>query len=121
MYASRQAGRLGNRKAVFRGVVAKQTRLISKQEIKPMQTTELIGIAIFAAVILIATAQVAFAYGRQVATNTERLRADKRVQGVLKSVNKSRPSRRLTYRKVNPRTVGKQRYLNSRLPGEVLA
>jgi len=86
-----------------------------------MQTTELIGIAIFAAVILIATAQVAFAYGRQVATNTERLRADRRVQGVLKSVNESRPSRRLTYRKVDPRIVGRKRYLNSRLPGEVVA
>ena len=86
-----------------------------------MQTHELIGCAIFALVILIATAQVAFAYGRQVATNTERLRADRRVQGVLKSVNESRPSRRLTYRKVDARHVGKRRYLNSRLPGEVLA
>lgn len=86
-----------------------------------MQTHELIGCAIFALVLLIATAQVAFAYGRQVASNTERLRADKRVQGVLKSVNASRPSRRLTYRKVDARAVGKKRYLNSRLPGEVLA
>ena len=86
-----------------------------------METSELIGRAIFALVILIATAQVAFAYGRQVASNTERLRADRRVQGVLKSVNESRPSRRLTYRKVNPRIVGKRRYLNSRVPGEVLA
>ena len=86
-----------------------------------MQTHEIIGCAIFAIVLLIATAQVAFACGRQVATNTERLRADKRVQGVLKSVNESRPSRRLTYRKVNPRIVGQRRYLNSKLPGEVLA
>ena len=86
-----------------------------------METHELIGSAIFALVILVATAQVAFAYGRQVATNAERLRADKRVQGVLKSLNESRPSRRLTYRKVDPRSVGKKRYLNSRLPGEVVA
>lgn len=86
-----------------------------------MQTHELIGCAIFALVILTATAQVAFAYGRQVATNTERVRADKRVQGVLQSLNQSRPSRRLTYRKVDPRSVGKRRYLNSRLPGEVVA
>jgi hypothetical protein len=47
--------------------------------------------------------------------------ADKRVQGLLKSVNQQKPSRRLTYRKVDPRSVGKKRYLNSRLPGEVLA
>jgi hypothetical protein len=86
-----------------------------------METTEIIGCAFLALALLIATAQLAFAYGRQVATNTERLRADKRVQGVLKSVNASRPSRRLTYRKVDARIVGRKRYLNSRLPGEVVA
>ena len=86
-----------------------------------METHELIGSAIFALVLLVATAQVAFAYGRQVATNTERLRADRRVQGVLKSLNESRPTRRLTYRKIDPRIVGRKRYLNSKLPGEVLA
>jgi len=86
-----------------------------------METSELIGSAIFALVLLIATAQLAFAYGRDCGSKLERLRADKRVKGLLKSVNESRPSRRLAYRKVDPRIVGRKRYLNSRLPGEVLA
>lgn len=85
-----------------------------------METTEIIGSAIFALVLLIATAQLAFAYGRDCGAKVERLRADKRVQGVLQSLNESRPRRRLTYRKVDPRTVGKQRYLNSRLVGTVV-
>jgi Tfp pilus assembly protein PilO len=64
---------------------------------------------------------MAFAYGWDRGSKLERLRADKRIQGLLKSVNQQKPSRRLTYRKVDPRSVGKKRYLNSRLPGEVLA
>lgn len=85
-----------------------------------METTEIIGSAIFALVLLIATAQLAFAYGRDCGAKLERLRADKRVQGLLKSVNESRPSRRLTYRKVDLRIVGKKRYLNSRLVGTIV-
>ena len=86
-----------------------------------MQTTELVGIAFLAFALLIATGQMAFAYGRHIESKAQRAAADKRVRGVLDSVNKSRPSRRLTYRKVDPRSVGKKRYLNSKLPGEVVA
>jgi len=86
-----------------------------------METTELIGAAFFAIAILAATWQTAFAFGHRAGQTTERLVSDRRVQGVLKSVNKTKPSRRLTYRKVDPRSVGKKRYLNSKLPGEVLA
>lgn len=94
-----------------------------------METTTLIGIAIFAAVLLIATWQFGFAFGQDVGRERERERksANKRVNGVLAEVAKQRPTgripqrTRLKYRKVNPRSVGKQRYLNSRLPGEVLA
>jgi hypothetical protein len=63
---------------------------------------------------------MAFAYGWDRGSKLERLRADKRVQGLLDSLNQSPPSRRLVYRKVDPGAVGKKRYLNSRLPGEVL-
>lgn len=86
-----------------------------------METTELIGIAFLAFAVLIATGQMAFAYGRHIEACAQRAAADRRVQGVLKSVNASRPSRRLTYRKVDARSVGKRRYLNSKLPGEVVA
>ena len=86
-----------------------------------METTEIIGIAFLALALLIATGQMAFAYGRHLEACAQRAAADKRVRGVLDSVNKSRPSRRLTYRKVHPRSVGKKRYLNSKLPGEVVA
>ncbi len=86
-----------------------------------METTEIIGCAFLALALLIATGQTAFAYGRHIESKAQRAAADKRVQGVLKSVNASRPSRRLTYRKVDPRSVGKRRYLNSRLPREVVA
>ncbi len=86
-----------------------------------METTELLGMAFFAIAILAATWQTAFAFGLRAGQNTERLLADRRIKGVLKSVNEQKPSRRLTYRKVDPRSVGKKRYLNSKLPGEVLA
>ena len=86
-----------------------------------MELTELIGCAFLALALLIATGQMAFAYGWDRGAKMERLRADKRVQGLLNSLNESPPSRRLTYRKVNPRLVGKKRYLNSKLPGEVVA
>jgi hypothetical protein len=86
-----------------------------------MELTEIIGIAFLAFALLIATGQMAFAYGRHIEAQAQRAAADKRVQGVLQSVNKSRPSRRLTYRKVDAKTVGKRRYLNSKLVGEVVA
>ena len=86
-----------------------------------MEPTELIGCAFLAFALLIATGQMAFAYGRHIESKAQRAAADKRVQGVLKSVNASRPSRRLVYRKVDARSVGKRRYLNSRLPGEAVA
>jgi hypothetical protein len=91
-----------------------------------METTTLIGIAIFAAVLLIATWQFGFAFGQDAGRERER-RANALVSGVLAEVAKQRPTgripqrTRLKYRKVNPRSVGKKRYLNSRLAGEVLA
>ena len=85
-----------------------------------METHELIGIAIFAVVLLIATSQLAFACGCDCGAKAQRLAADKRVQGVLKSVNATRPRKRLVYRKVDTKTVGRKRYLNSRLVGTVL-
>jgi hypothetical protein len=86
-----------------------------------MSNTEHIGIAIFAVVLLIATAQMAFAFGRQIGTRSERQLADRRINGLLAEENARKPSTRkrktLTYRKVDPRSVGKKRFLNSRLPG----
>jgi hypothetical protein len=86
-----------------------------------METTEIIGIAFLAFALLIATGQMAFAYGRHIEAQAQRAAADKRVQGVLQSVNATRPRSRLVYRKVDAKTVGRKRYLNSRLPGEVVA
>ena len=57
-------------------------------------------------------------------TTAERALADRRVRGVIDSENKRKPRqrKRLVYRKVDARSVGKKRYLNSRLPGvEVIA
>lgn len=90
-----------------------------------MMNTEHIGIAIFAVVLLIATAQMAFAFGRQVGTKSERQLADRRISGLLAQENARKPTTRkrktLTYRKVDPRSVGKKRYLNSRLVGTVIS
>jgi hypothetical protein len=89
-----------------------------------MMNTEHIGIAIFAVVLLIATWQWAFALGREVGTKSERQLADRRINGLLAQENARKPSRKrktLTYRKVDPRSVGKKRYLNSRLPGRAIA
>jgi hypothetical protein len=90
-----------------------------------MSNTEHIGIAIFAVVLLIATAQMAFAFGRQIGTRSERQLADRRINGLLAEENARKPSTRkrktLTYRKVDPRSVGKKRYLNSRLVGTVIS
>lgn len=88
-----------------------------------METTELIGAAFFAIAILAATWQTAFAFGHRAGQTTERSLADRRVKGLLAQENARRPRKRskLVYRKVDPRSVGKKRYLNSRLPGEVVA
>lgn len=88
-----------------------------------METTELIGMAFFAIAIIAATWQVGFAFGNEAGQRTERLLADRRIQGVLAEENARPPRKRskLVYRKVDPRLVGKKRYLNSRLPGEVVA
>ena len=88
-----------------------------------METTELIGCAFLAFALLIATWQVAFAFGYDAGRAKGYATADRRVKGVLDSENARRPRKRtrLVYRKVDPRSVGKKRYLNSRLPGEVVA
>lgn len=90
-----------------------------------MTTNETIGLAIFAVVILIATWQWAFALGREVGTRSERQLADRRINGLLAQENSRKPTTRkrktLTYRKVDPRSVGKKRFLNSKLAGEVVA
>lgn len=90
-----------------------------------MNTNETIGLAIFAVVILIATWQWAFAYGRRVGTRSERQLADRRINGLLAQENSRKPKTRkrktLVYRKVDPKIVGKKRYLNSRLPGRAIA
>ncbi len=90
-----------------------------------MTTNETIGLAIFAVVLLISTWQWAFAYGRHIGTKSERQLADRRVNGLLAQENarKAAPRKRktLTYRKVDPRSVGKKRYLNSRLVGTVIS
>jgi hypothetical protein len=56
--------------------------------------SEYIGMAILFVAILLMTAQTAFAFGRKVGGNTERLLADRRVQGVLDYENKRRPKAR---------------------------
>ena len=90
-----------------------------------MMNTEHIGIAIFAVVLLIATWQWAFAYGRIVGTRSERQLADHRINGLLAQENARKPTTRkrktLIYRKVDPRSVGKKRYFNSRLVGTVIS
>lgn len=90
-----------------------------------METSELIGCAIFALVILISTWQWAFAYGRHIGARSERQLADRRINGLLAQENSRKPASRkrktLTYRKVDPRSVGKKRYLNSKLVGTILS
>jgi hypothetical protein len=86
-----------------------------------MTTLEILGLAGLGAIFVLFTAQMAFAFGYAVATRKERELADRRVRGVLAELNSSPRSSRLTYRKVNPKHVGYRRYLNTKLPGEVLA
>ncbi len=86
-----------------------------------MTNTEIIGCAVFALVLIVATWQLGFAFGAQAGANGERGKADKRVNGLLKTVNETRPRKRLVYRKVDPKSVGKKRYLNSKLVGTILS
>ena len=90
-----------------------------------MNTHEILGLTIFGFVLLLATAQAAFAWGRIVGTRSERQLADRRINGLLAQENArklaTRKRKTLTYRKVDARIVGKRRYLNSKLAGEVLA
>jgi len=67
------------------------TRQYTKEKNPPMETTELIGLTLFAVGILTFTAQKAYAYGQKVGRNAERLLADRRVNGVLEYENKRRP------------------------------
>lgn len=71
-----------------------------------METSELIGMAIVAIAILILTAQTAYAYGFKLGGNSERLLANKRVQGVLDYENKRRPKSAKNKRKAARRAVG---------------
>jgi len=59
-----------------------------------MQTTELIGVSLFAIGLLAATAQMAFGWGELIGARRERQLADKRVQGVLDYENRRRPKAR---------------------------
>jgi len=51
--------------------------------------------------------------GSTTAISVERDFADRRIKGLLDSLNEKTP--RLRYRKVDPRKVGRKRYLNSKL------
>lgn len=61
---------------------------------EPITTSEWIGMAIVAVSILILTAQTAFAFGRKVGGNTERLLADRRINGILEYEGRRKPKAR---------------------------
>ena len=65
--------------------------------------TEHIGMAILAVSILILAAQTAFAYGRKVGANNERLLADRRVNGVLAYERNRKPKSQRAKRKQSRR------------------
>lgn len=76
-----------------------------------MNTHEIIGMAIFGFVLLIATAQASFAWGREVGTKRERQLADRRVNGVLEYENKRKPKsqkakRKQSRKRIAPELVG---------------
>ena len=75
-----------------------------------METTELIGVSLFAIGLLAATAQVAFGWGQIIGERRERQLADRRVQGVLDYENRRRPSpkskRKATRKRVAGELVG---------------
>ena len=76
-----------------------------------MQTHELIGMTIFGFVLLIATAQAAFAWGREVGTKSERQLADRRVNGLLAQECARKPKsqkakRKQSRKRIAPELVG---------------
>ena len=72
-----------------------------------METTlsEYIGMAIVAIAILIMTAQTAYAYGFKLGGNSERLLANRRVNGILDYENQRRPKSAKNKRKATRKRV----------------
>ena len=64
-----------------------------------METTELIGVSLFAVGLLALTAQTAFAFGRQLGQTRERQLADRRVNGIIGYENARRPKSAKSKRK----------------------
>ncbi len=92
-----------------------------------MDTTTII-IATLAATSVVGLAWLGgYRLGLDTGINAERKLANRRVNGVLAEENARKASRRipqrrrLTYRKVDAKSVGKKRYLNSRLVGAVIS
>ena len=69
-----------------------------------METTEIIGTALFAIGLLAATAQMAFGWGQIIGQRRERQLADRRVQGILDHENTRRPKSAKSKRKAERRT-----------------
>ena len=65
-----------------------------------METNEYIGMAIAGVVMLLATAQLAYAIGHHIATKRERQFADRRVNGLLDYENTRKPKTIKAKRKV---------------------
>lgn len=73
-----------------------------------------ITLATLAAMGVVAMAWLGgYQVGSSNAISAERDFADRRIQGLLASLNEKKP--RLRYRKVDARMVGRKRYLNSKL------
>jgi hypothetical protein len=71
-------------------------------------------IATLAAMGVVAMAWIGgYQVGSSTAISAERDFADRRIQGLLASLNEKKP--RLRYRKVDARSVGRKRYLNTKL------
>lgn len=71
-------------------------------------------LATLAAMGVVAMAWIGgYQVGSTTAISVERDFADRRIKGLLDSLNEKPP--RLRYRKVDPRKVGRKRYLNSKL------
>lgn len=76
-----------------------------------MNINETIGMAIFAIVLLIATAQAGFAWGRIVGRKRERQLADRRINGVLAEERARKPKsqkakRKQSRKRIAPELVG---------------
>ena len=71
-------------------------------------------IATLAAMGVVAMAWIGgYQVGSSTAISAERDFADRRIQGLLASLNEKKP--RLRYRKVDARSVGRKRYLTTKL------